>query len=936
MADHIIGRDHELASIASSLDGLTSGAAALLIEGEAGIGKTTLWTAGIALALERDCRVLRCRPAESEAQLSYAALGDLLEGVLDEALRLLPDPQRHALEVAMLRDSGAGHPANQRAVSVAALGVIRILAGSGPLLLAVDDVQWLDPSSARVLEFVIRRLTLEPVGILAAVRTSGPGRVPLGLDRALPPQRLHRLPVAPLSVGALSALFRSRLDATLPRPTLLRVHQVTSGNPLFALELARALLGQEAEPKPGQGLPVPGSLRELVRSRLARLPARARRRLLGVAALSRPTVGLVEQLGDTPEVTARDLERAAQAGIVELEGDRVRFTHPLLGSALYWEASDRQRRRLHQQLAQVVADPEERARHRALGADGPDAQVAGLLDQAAELARARGAPDAAAELLVLAGRLTPMAQTADRWRRMTDAARSFYEAGDPARARRLLDQVLAGSPSGPGRARALLRQATVLHDSHGPAASVPLLQEALEQAGDDAVLAMEVERELAHDLWLAGDARAARLHARAAVALAERLGDRPATVTARAGELLVISALDGVTPERLEQAALLAASPPGAPAGTGLTNLESARQTLALLLMVVGELDRARGIYLEEARQVVEQGRDWEREYLEWCLARLEYRAGNFQLAAQHAEASYTESLGREGLHCEALYIRAEAAAALGQTDVARQAAEEGLAIAERLGLRLSALRNRSVLGFLELSLGNLAAAHRQLGPAATVVRAIGLGEPGYLPFLPDEIEALIGLGELDQAEALLAPFEQQARVLDRAWALAAGARCRAMLHAAHHDLPQALEGLDRALTGHRRTAQPFELGRTLLVAGAVQRRARKWGAARALLERALASFEELGAVLWAEKARAELRRIGGRPTATGRLTATEEQVAELVAAGRSNREVADALFMSVNTVEANLSRIYHKLGVRSRTELGAKLAAQGRPAASG
>jgi DNA-binding CsgD family transcriptional regulator len=932
MADGIIGRDPELASIRSLLDGLTSGAAALLIEGEAGIGKSTLWTAGIALALERDCRVLRCRPAESEAQLSYAALGDLLEDVLDDVLGLLPDPQRHALEVAMLRAGGAASPADPRAVSVAALGVVRALAGSGPLLLAVDDVQWLDPSSARVLEFVVRRLTIEPVGILAAVRTSGPGRVPLGLDRALPPQRLLRLLMAPLSVGALSALLRVQLDATLPRPTLLRVREATGGNPLFALELTRALLDRDAELEPGGGLPVPSTLRELLLLRLARLPARGRRLLLAVAALSRPTVGLVERLGDLPDLATRDLERAAQAGIVELDDDRIRFTHPLLGSALYSEASDRQRRRLHQQLAQVVADPEERARHRALGADGPDAQAAGMLDQAAELAHTRGAPDAAAELLVLAGQLTPPTRAADRWRRTTDAARYYYEAGDPARARKLLDQVLASSPSGQRRARALLRQATVLHDSDGPVASVPLLQQALGRAGDDLVLTMEVERELAHDLWLAGDARAARLHARAAVALAERLGDRPATVTARAEELLVISALEGVTPERLEQAASLAASPSGASAGAGLTNLESARQTLALLLMVVGDFDRSRGIYLEEARRVVEQGRDWEREYLEWCLARLEYRAGNFDRAAQHAEASYTESLGREGLQCEALYIRAEVAAVLGQTEVARQAAEEGLATAERLGLRLSALRNRSVLGFLELSLGNLAAAHRQLGPAAAAVWAIGLGEPGYLPFLPDEIEALIGLGELDQAESLLAPFEQQARALDRAWALAAGARCRAMLHAAHNDLPQALEGLDRALAAHRRTAQPFEVGRTLLVAGTVRRRARKWGAARTLLERALASFEELGAPLWAAKTRAELRRIGGRPTASGRLTPTEEQVAELVAAGRSNREVADALFMSVNTVEANLSRIYHKLGVRSRTELGAKLAAQAPP----
>jgi DNA-binding CsgD family transcriptional regulator len=344
--------------------------------------------------------------------------------------------------------------------------------------------------------------------------------------------------------------------------------------------------------------------------------------------------------------------------------------------------------------------------------------------------------------------------------------------------------------------------------------------------------------------------------------------------------------------------------------------------------VITGEFDRARAIYLDELRRVVERGDDWEREYLSWCLARLEHRAGRFRQAARHAEQSWLESLGREGLRCEALYARAETAAALGQVELARRAGEEGLALAERLGLALSALRNRAALGFLELGTGDLAAAHRQLGPAAAALGAMGLGEVAYVPLVPDEVEALIGLGALDQAEALLAPFERQAAALDRAWALAAAARCRGMLQAARGDPLQAIDTLEQALEAHGRTAQPFELGRTLLVDGTVQRRARKWGAARAQLGRAQALFEELGATLWAAKARAELGRIGGRAPAAGRLTPTEEQVAELVAAGRTNREVADALFLSLNTVEANLSRIYHKLGVRSRTELGARLAA--------
>jgi predicted ATPase len=242
MAAGMIGRDPELASVASLLDGLASGPAALLIEGEAGIGKTTLWTAGVATALERRRRVLRCRPAEAEAQLSFAALVDLLEGVLDEVLPLLPAPQRHALEVAMLRDDGGGAPVDQRAVAVAALAVVRRLARSGPLVVAVDDAQWLDPPSARVLEFVVRRLTDEPVGFLVAVRTGGAGRVPLGLDQALPPDRLTGLRVGPLSLGALSSLIRSRLAATLLRPTLLRIHQATGGIAIYEMTTEQANL----------------------------------------------------------------------------------------------------------------------------------------------------------------------------------------------------------------------------------------------------------------------------------------------------------------------------------------------------------------------------------------------------------------------------------------------------------------------------------------------------------------------------------------------------------------------------------------------------------------------------------------------------------------------------------------------------------------------
>jgi DNA-binding CsgD family transcriptional regulator len=279
---------------------------------------------------------------------------------------------------------------------------------------------------------------------------------------------------------------------------------------------------------------------------------------------------------------------------------------------------------------------------------------------------------------------------------------------------------------------------------------------------------------------------------------------------------------------------------------------------------------------------------------------------------------------------CETLGAKAEAAALLGQIDVARRAAEAGLAIAGRRGLGLAALRNRAVLGFLELSLGNPQGAHRWLGPAVAAMHDMGLGEPAYVPLLADEIEALVALGQLQQAASLLDGLEERGRALDRAWALAAAARGRGLLQAARGEQAAALGVLERALLEHDRMAQPFELGRTLLVKGRVERRARKWGAARTSLGGALARFEELGAPVWADKARAELRRVGGRIPAR-LLTPTEEEVAELVSTGLTNQQVADTLFLSVRTVEANLSRIYHKLGVRSRTQVSAKLRTEGR-----
>jgi DNA-binding CsgD family transcriptional regulator len=231
-----------------------------------------------------------------------------------------------------------------------------------------------------------------------------------------------------------------------------------------------------------------------------------------------------------------------------------------------------------------------------------------------------------------------------------------------------------------------------------------------------------------------------------------------------------------------------------------------------------------------------------------------------------------------------------------------------------------------AALGFLELSLGDHEAAHRRLEPLSDMVAAIGLGEPGVVRFLPDEIEALVALGALDRARVLTTMLEERGHALDRPWAIATGARSSALVAAADGDFDRARDALGRALAAHDRLSEPFERGRTLLVQGMIERRAKQRGEARGALTGALEVFDSLGAPLWAEKAAAELARIPGRAPSSGELSATERAIAELVAAGLSNKEIAAKLFVTVRTVEANLTRIYGKLGVHSRTELGREL----------
>ncbi len=911
----VVGREAEIAEIDAFLRNSDALPGVLLLEGEAGIGKTTLWRYGVAAASQTAYRVLSCSPAESEIQLSFTAAGDLLTEAAEEALAALPSPQRRALAAALLIEDASGPPPDQRAIALAFLGGLRALAAACPLVVAVDDVQWLDRSSALLLEFAVRRVREEPIGFLLARRARPGGRPPLSLDRVLS-GRVQCLQIGPMTLGALHRLLRTRLRTALPRPLLRRVHEASGGNPFYALELGRTLKDRGAELDPGRPLPVPETLHEVVRERIEAQPPHVREALAAAAALSHPTVFAV---GD-----ASALDAAADAGLIQLDGERVRFTHPLLAAEAYASAGAEQRRRIHRRLADVSGEPEERARHLALATEEPSEEVAVALETAASRAARRGAPDAAAELSELAERLTPRKDRGllDRQLQTIDYR---IHAGAMAAARATLETLTTQLPRGRDRAAVLVRLAFVRDDDVN--ATLDLCRQALAESGGDDELNAEIQGLLAV-CWLAfGDLGEARAAARSAVDCAERSRE-PGPLAAALAGLGLMDTLAGERPsaEFWERAVALERE-------TDRILEHSPSESRGLQLMYADRLDEARTSLEEAYRRAAAHGADDALSSTELFLTELECRAGDLERALRHAESLYqmVGQTGREGTQGAALYAKAMVDAYLGSVDDARAEAEEGIALAEAANDTIFRIQNLAVLGFLELSLGDAAAADRHLRPLWPLLASMGYGEPSVYPVLPNAIETLIGIGELEEAVELLEQLEERGRALDSAWALSQAARCRGLLAAARGDPEGALAEFERALAEHERMPGPFERGRTLLAQGATLRRLKRRREARESLGRALAIFEEMGARLWADKARAELARIGGRAPSAGALTPTEQRVAELVAEGRANKEVARELFVTVKTVERNLSRVYEKLGVRSRAELARRYAREER-----
>jgi DNA-binding CsgD family transcriptional regulator len=898
-ASRVVGRDPELAALADFLDDAGS-LRGFVATGGPGIGKTTLWEAGVDAARRRGLRVLSARTSGAETQLSFAALVDLLDGVELNGLAGLPAPQQRALEVSLLRAEPSDRPAESHAVAAGFLNAMRILAAQKPVLIAIDDVQWLDAPSAEVLTFAARRLQGTALAFLLTRRLGRSSSLELALERPA----IERLEVAPLSLGAIRTLLSERLGLNVPRHLLRRLVAATMGNPLFALEIGRTLV-EQGLPETGEEMPLPDSIEG----------SPAVRSLLLAVALSgdlRPS--------DLIEVAdATVLDDAVDAGVLIVEADRVRASHPLLAAAVKKRSRTRARRELHLRLAQVVADDQLRTRHLALASARPNEHVAQIVAAGAAGAAARGARQEAVELGEHAVRLTPP-DSVQRGERLLALADYLVLAGQNQRATELLTPALDVLPEGPARARALLILATgVIRSSDD-----------VERSFERALVESRNEPGL-HSTLLARMASNTAVLRVARIAEAEAWAEKALPASRRAGRDAEQVCLDALSWTRIlrgrpvddlwerysaisDAASYIAASPE-----------RPAAQRLAWR----GKIAAARALLIRLESLADERAELSSYALLRHHLCELELRAGELR-AAERRLQEWAESPERELFSSAHHRCLALLAAARGAPAEAEREAAKALIHADEFGNRWDRLEALRARGTAALLAHDAASAAESLRSVWRYTQREGVHDPGAFPVAPDLVEALVELGELDEARAVTDRLRELAEEQEHAWGRTSAERCSALVRLASQAYDdEAAASLKQAAARYEELGLRFDAARSLLGAGRAQRRRRKWAAARTSLEQAVALFEAIGSPGWADEARSELARVGGRRAVRrGALTPTERRVAELAADGLANKEIAATLFVTVHTVEVHLSRVYAKLGIRSRSQLSGRMSA--------
>lgn len=882
-----------------------------MIQGEPGVGKSALveYARGTASGM----RVLVLRAARAEAELAFAGLHALLSPVLP-LLDRLPEVQARALG-GLLGLRAQDDPQLLPAFA----GVLGLLAESAeevPLLVAVDDAHWLDQGSAAAISFVARRLQAEQVAVVIAQREG---------ESQLDSEGLAVLRLGGLGPEAARALLEAELGSPVS-PVVSRVlAERCAGNPLVLLEVGRKLSPEQLSaraPLPGP-VPVPPDLAETFLPAVRVLPPGTQRLLLlGAVGEGLPEAVVSAAAAELGEVSEEALLPAEQAGLVTLEGGRVKFRHPLVALSVHSVATSLERRRVHRALAGALSsaeDEDRRAWHLAAAAPGPSEEVASLLEAAGERARRRGGFGSQAAALVRAAELSE--EHSQRARRLHAACRASYWAGDKPRALQLGQEALALAKDPLVRVDVVHQLAVIAQFDVALRSSAPstasLEKAAAEVEPQDAARAVALLGVVLQRLEQAVRVEEAHEVACRRLALAQGLGgerlfrarqDLAVTLclrgdAAQANELLDELAAERARHERLPQyasqvaevllwterydelRALLVASLSQARADGNLLRVCFDLTNLALLELRLGQLDSATGT----ASEALVLSRAMSSDYLEACdlavLAGIAARRGPPEACREHAGAA------------------AKLALALGDNSV----------LAQSHGAR----------GLMALGSGSLETALIELERATEAGERPGLVEPGVQMLAHELVEARTRLGQLGAAASALERFEHVAEATGRRWALAATARCRALLADDAAFEPPFEEALARS------DAEPllFERARTRLYYGERLRRAGQRRSARRQLRDALDQLDTIGAHLWADRARAELRATGETvaqrdASAMERLTAQELQIARLVAAGKTNREVSEAMFLSPKTIDYHLAHVFRKLAIHSRREL--------------
>jgi DNA-binding CsgD family transcriptional regulator len=905
----LLGRGPEQAAIDQLLAGVRTGTSgAVVISGEAGIGKSALldYAAGVAANM----RVLRASGVESEAELAFGALHLLLRSWLGR-IGSLPAVQAGALRAAL--GLAAGPAGDQLLVGLAVLTLLSDLAEEAPLLVLIDDAQWLDRASAGALLFAARRLAEEGIVMIFAARDGETSFAGTGLPELRP---------AGLDAAAAAALLGEHHPG-LPGQLHDRVIDEAAGNPLALIELPRALPpDQPAGELPPLGiaagmLPASGRVQNAFRAQIERLPEATQILLLVAAADDMGAVEVLLSAARRLGVGAQDLEPAERARLITVTGGDVRFRHPLIRAAAYHNAPFARRLAAHDALAAAYSGPEHadrRAWHRAAAAVEPGEDIAIDLERAAERARGRGGYAAIASAYERAAELS--ADERARIRRLGLAAMAARDGGLLPHAADLAQRV-AGLVDDPAAAADLASVRATVEFEHGSpgaaartliGAAVPLGR--VDPAAATSMLSTVVGVvALAGDRALAGEAIAAldalppaadpglALTATFARAMAGRIADRPD------GGLRLLREIDAA-----RWAEVGAQGPPRSRllAAQAAALLGDDATMYALASAQVAEC-RTRGMIgmLPEALLF---------------LARAEMYLGRYRGAAASAgearqiikDTGRSRELGLQGL------VLAPLAAIQGDAQRCRALADETIGRAIERDLAAAAAWSRYALGLLDLGLGRYDAALDQMGEIPPTLPTIGY------TYCADQAEAAVRAGRPGRAAAPSLRFQRWAAHCGQPWAAAVAERCRALTGPDEEAGTHYAEAVRRHSGGGR----PFEQARTRLLYGEWLRRSRRRTDARSQLRAALDTFERLEAAPWAERARNELRATGETITPRrhadpiGRLTPQELQVVRLAATGATNRDIAARLFLSPRTVGYHLYKAYPKLGVSSRRDL--------------